>query len=659
MTGYLHPEYAASLAEFGQPMELPHSGGWLLKRQIPGTNLFDAMGCYPLFCCPDWRGLKEDLWGLRKELVSVCVVTNPFGAYDQHLLRETFQSVIHFKDHFMADLTRPLDSFVSSKHRYNARKALREVLVEVCPDPLRHLEEWTEIYGHLIKRRKITGLRRFSKDTFAKQLAVPGMLMFRAVRAGEAVGFNLFYLQQAIAYAHLSAESPLGYKLRASYALRFFALQHLIGKVQWVNLGAAAGLKVNEHDGLSHFKQGWASGTRPAYFCSTIFDHSAYQRLASVAPGKHPGYFPAYRERELDPEMPSESAVPSVEEQPEVTLIPANSATGVGVVLDVQHAQSRGGARVETPTEKQPPATGYLHPLYAESLREFGEPVQLLHCGGWILKREIPVTTSFDAMGCYPIFACRDWGRLGEDLRDLEDSLVSVALVTDPFGNFEPAKLKEWFDVAFHFKDHFICDLAADPNQFVSKHHRRYANKVLERARVEVVGDPVSYLDEWTELYAHLVKRHNLTGIKAFSKNAFRAQLSIPDLVMMRIVQGTTVLGALLWLIKGGVAYAHLMAQTDEGYAANAFYGLFWRSIEIFKGSAEYRVSFLHFGGGAGSSNGEADGMVFFKKGWSTGTRPAWFCGTILNKSKYDQLARTRSQTDQAYFPLYRNGELL
>ena len=44
VTGYLHPGYARSLAEFGTPRELERSGGWLLERAIPGSSYFDAMG---------------------------------------------------------------------------------------------------------------------------------------------------------------------------------------------------------------------------------------------------------------------------------------------------------------------------------------------------------------------------------------------------------------------------------------------------------------------------------------------------------------------------------------------------------------------------------------------------------------------------------------
>ena len=38
MTGYLHPDYAQSLSEFGEPPQLQKSGGWLLKLRVDGTQ---------------------------------------------------------------------------------------------------------------------------------------------------------------------------------------------------------------------------------------------------------------------------------------------------------------------------------------------------------------------------------------------------------------------------------------------------------------------------------------------------------------------------------------------------------------------------------------------------------------------------------------------
>ncbi|MBM3888816.1 MAG: hypothetical protein FJ388_06780, partial [Verrucomicrobia bacterium] len=72
-TGYRHPDYAAALAGFGRPLELPRCGGWILERPIPGSLRHDAMGPYPLFACSDWRGLRADLDALSNRLVTVAI----------------------------------------------------------------------------------------------------------------------------------------------------------------------------------------------------------------------------------------------------------------------------------------------------------------------------------------------------------------------------------------------------------------------------------------------------------------------------------------------------------------------------------------------------------------------------------------------------------
>ena len=95
MTGYMHPGYVESLKEFGTPRALPRCRGWILERQIPGYPYHDAMGCYPLFACQDWSQLHLDLEEVGSELVSLALVTDPFGEYDEAL------DVIHFsRQHF-------------------------------------------------------------------------------------------------------------------------------------------------------------------------------------------------------------------------------------------------------------------------------------------------------------------------------------------------------------------------------------------------------------------------------------------------------------------------------------------------------------------------------------------------------------------------------
>ncbi len=69
-----------------------------------------------------------------------------------------------------------------------------------------------------------------------------------------------------------------------------------------------------------------------------------------------------------------------------------------------------------------PSPLGYVHPRYAASFPELGTPREFVQCEGWILERRIPTSDLYDGMGCYPLFACRNWSRIASDLLPLRRS---------------------------------------------------------------------------------------------------------------------------------------------------------------------------------------------------------------------------------------------
>lgn len=295
----------------------------------------------------------------------------------------------------------------------------------------------------------------------------------------------------------------------------------------------------------------------------------------------------------------------------------------------------------------------YAHPLYASSLSEFGQPLKLPRCGGWLLRRQIPEADATDATGCYPLFACRDWSRFGEDIERLED-LVSVVLVTDPFGDFDLEDLGRHFDDVRVFKPHYVIDLTAPVERIASGHHRYYARRALRELEIERPARPADLLDEWTALYGVLVERKGLRGIQAFSRDAFAMQLELPGTVMLVARLGGELVGADWYYVNGPVAYGHLAAFTPEGYRVNASYALQWRAIELL---AELGVRWLDIGGAPGVAEQSDDGLRRFKKGWSTHTRPTYLATRVLDRRRYDELLRGAGGAN-GYFPAYRAMEL-
>lgn len=300
-----------------------------------------------------------------------------------------------------------------------------------------------------------------------------------------------------------------------------------------------------------------------------------------------------------------------------------------------------------------PHLAGYQHAAYAQALAEFGRPLPLPRAGGWLLQRPIPTSCLEDAVGCYPLLACLDWTKLGADLDALaqQSELVSVTAVTDPLGNYEPADLQRAFrDLTRPFKEHFVVDLAQAWPHCVSAHHRRNARQALAQLQVEVCA-PETALDEWSELYAQLIQRHEITGIAAFSRQSFAQQLQVPGLHLLRAQHASETVGMIWWLRSGERAYYHLAAYSARGYELKASFALFWESAGFFAAAG---VRWLVLGAGAGLKADTADGLTRFKRGWASDTRIAYLCGRIFNHAAYAALTHAAGVTATDYFPAYR-----
>ena len=299
---------------------------------------------------------------------------------------------------------------------------------------------------------------------------------------------------------------------------------------------------------------------------------------------------------------------------------------------------------------------GYSHPAYAASLAEFGHPRALPHSSGSLLERAISDTPYRDAIGCYPLFACADWSKLHLDFEELSGELVSVAIVADPFGDHDPARLRKCFSsIVTPFKEHLVTDLSRSPESFVAEQHQRKVQKALQRLDVQRCDDATLFANDWIDLYENLIRRHRISGLAAFSANSFKAQLAVPGMSMFRATHGNETVGMTLWYTDGEVAYYHLGAYSETGYELEASFALFWRSLEYFSNQG---LKWLGLGAGAGVSREEpTDGLTRFKRGWATGTRIAYFCGRIFDQSKYDEAMRVRNITATDYFPAYRKGE--
>ena len=322
---YRSAAYVESLAHVGVPEALPASQAWFLRR--PFGDGYDAAGPYPLLVCGDWGALGEDLRALEQPggPVSFTAVCDPMGAWETARLDEVFRDRWEpYKEHFLVDLDRPLAECLSSHHKRKVKRGRQEVVVEfapwtegqACSQESRNewIKDWQRLYGHLVQRHGIAGPAAFPAASLAAQLSLPGAVVQRARIEATTVSLVVWYPAGEGMRYHLAGTSPEGYAASATYALFASALERFREQgLAWAHLGAGAGVRADQGDGLTRFKAGWATRTRTAYLGGRILDPTRYrawsaQRGAAQA-GNQPGaFFPCYRAPQ--PAAPSSDGEP-------------------------------------------------------------------------------------------------------------------------------------------------------------------------------------------------------------------------------------------------------------------------------------------------------------------------------------------------------------
>lgn len=303
-TGYRSAAYAAALAGIGRARALGETGGWVLERTIPNCDHTDLMGPYPLFSCADWEALGPAVSALKRDdsartepvlgPISLTLVTDPFCPLDEGRLAAIFDICRPLGHHHLIDLTRPI---APSKHHRKKLRRAGPARIEAGPADPGLGPAFAALYAGLAEKKGIRDLRRFDSESLSAQVAVPGAHLVTAWEGGALIGADLYYLQDGVAHAHLSAYATRGYALSVSYPMIAAAHEHFAPQADWINLG---GVPAGEAPGggIGHFKRGWTEITRPTHLCGAVLDRPAYDRLsAERAPGTE--WFPTYRAGEF------------------------------------------------------------------------------------------------------------------------------------------------------------------------------------------------------------------------------------------------------------------------------------------------------------------------------------------------------------------------
>jgi hypothetical protein len=272
-------------------IDLPEWQTALLNRSIPGTEWFDALGCYPLTVFGQRADLAGGLERLRETgLVSVALVPDPLTSPPAEFLSAAFEICRPFKTHYLIDREAGPVHFAKN-HRWSVRQAGKHCGFEAI-DLRENLEIWLALRRHTVARHQATGTHDFAPAYFRALAEMPAVTAMAARHEGEIIAIILWVRNGDTVYAHLEGAAPVAYRTYAIYGL-IAAANEQFADCRVIHLGGAAGLEPEKRSGLAHFKRGFANREVTAYFCGSCLDATRYATLIGNQP--HTTFFPAYR----------------------------------------------------------------------------------------------------------------------------------------------------------------------------------------------------------------------------------------------------------------------------------------------------------------------------------------------------------------------------
>ena len=287
----------------------------------------------------------------------------------------------------------------------------------------------------------------------------------------------------------------------------------------------------------------------------------------------------------------------------------------------------------------------YASEAYSTALAEDSECVRLSDLNTWAILRPIPGTSHVDAVGPYPFSPLQNPPPNSDAFSALRDSgAVSVTFVTDAL-RMDTEWLSDCFDLARPYKRHYIVDRrTGGPSP--SNHHRYEVKRALAKCQARRIS-LAEHLDEWIGLYDVLVRRRGLTGVHAFPRSYFERLSTLAELVTVGAFADERLVSCHLWIISGEVAYSHLAASNEDGYARGAAYAVYDHAFSILS-----TCEVIDLGGVPDNASAARDGLARLKRGFANRECHNWICGKVLRKDVYETLCA--ESENGAYFPAYR-----
>lgn len=206
----------------------------------------------------------------KANIVAEFIRFHPFNAFPKNY-SYFLDFNLYDRDIVVQNITQDALSCYSKKVRNTVKRANEKIIFQESND----IGKFIELYNITMKKNNASEFYFFTKEYYQNLLNCKNVKLYEIRCDNEIIAMGFFMFSDFIGYYHLSANTPVAYKLNANYALlyNFFRVAKDL-KLDYFVLGG--GTTPNADDSLLRFKKKFSKELKPFYISGNIYNKEVY-----------------------------------------------------------------------------------------------------------------------------------------------------------------------------------------------------------------------------------------------------------------------------------------------------------------------------------------------------------------------------------------------
>lgn len=211
-----------------------------------------------------------------ERIIAEFIRFHPFNDFPQ-VHSEFLEFNVYDRDVVVKDLSSDILASYTSKVRNTIKRATEKVLFRESED----IDKFIELYNATMQKNDANDFYFFEKKYYKALIGLERVKLYEIIFENNIIAMGFFMFGEKIGHYHLSANTPLSYKLNANYALlhNIFNISKELD-IDYFSLGG--GTTSNVDDSLLKFKKKFSNELKPFYISGNVYNQEIYSKYIKL-----------------------------------------------------------------------------------------------------------------------------------------------------------------------------------------------------------------------------------------------------------------------------------------------------------------------------------------------------------------------------------------